>query len=143
MVLLGLTTKQKQFADRYIVSLNATKAALEAGYSPKTAYAIGAENLRKPQIKVYIDEQLKKIDEANIADAKEVMTYLSSVMRGKQTETVATAKGLYEGVEVSAKDRIKAAELIGKRHSLFTDKVEQTNTNIEIDVGDWGDDDEG
>lgn len=138
-----MTPKQQKFADEFILSGNKTDAAIKAGYSPKTAYSIGNENMKKPEIKAYIEEGLAKIHSAKVADATEVLEYLSSVMRGEDTETVATAKGLYEGVEVSAKDRIKAAELIGKRHSLFTDKVEQTNTNIEIDVGDWGDDDEG
>lgn len=134
-----MTPKQQKFADAFIEIGNKTKAAIEAGYSPKTAYSIGNENMKKPEIKAYIEDGLEKMHSEKIADATEVMEYLSAVMRGIETETVATAKGLFDGVEVSAKDRIKAAELIGKRHSLFTDKVEQTNTNIEIDVGDWDD----
>ncbi|WP_353891480.1 terminase small subunit [Latilactobacillus sakei] len=138
-----MTPKQQKFADNYIKTGNATQSAVLAGYSKKTAAAIGLENLEKPIIKAYIDEQLGEMHDDTIASAKDVMKYLTSVMNGKQTESVVTNKGIVKGVEVSAKDRIKAAELIGKRHSLFTDKVEQTNTNIEIDVGDWSDDDEG
>lgn len=138
-----MTPKQQKFADEYIISGNATQAVLKAGYETKNPNRIASQNLSKKEIKDYIDENLAKLHNSKIADATEVMEYLSAVMRGVETETVATAKGLFGGVEVSAKDRIKAAELIGKRHSLFTDKVEQTNTNIEIDVGDWSDDDEG
>lgn len=138
-----MTPKQQKFADEYIISGNATQAVLKAGYETKNPNRIASQNLSKKEIKDYIDENLAKLHNSKIADATEVMEYLSAVMRGVETETVATAKGLFGGVEVSAKDRIKAAELIGKRHSLFTDKVEQTNTNIEIDVGDWDDDDEG
>lgn len=138
-----MTPKQQKFADEYIISGNATQAVLKAGYETKNPNRIASQNLSKKEIKDYIDENLSKIHNSKIADATEVMEYLSAVMRGVETETVATAKGLFGGVEVSAKDRIKAAELIGKRHSLFTDKVEQTNTNIEIDVGDWSDDYEG
>ena len=69
------------------------------------------------------------------------MEYLASVMRGEQTESVATAKGIYDNVPVSAKDRIKAAELIGKRHGAWTDKKEISgNMNIDIGMGDYDED---
>ncbi len=72
----------------------------------------------------------------------EVMEYLTSVMRGEQTESVATSKGVYSNVEVSAKDRIKAAELIGKRNGAWTDKKELTgDLKIDIGVGDYDDED--
>lgn len=83
--------------------------------------------MNKPELKAYIDEQLEKIHSAKIADAEEVMKYLTSVMRGEHTEQVLKLIG--EGVQtvtdidVSAKGRLKAAELIGKRYGLFTDKV--------------------
>lgn len=70
----------------------------------------------------------------------EVMEYLTSVMRGEQTESVATAKGVCEDVEVSAKDRIKAAELIGKRHGAWTDKkVISGDVQIDVGMGDYDD----
>ena len=123
-----LTPKQKRFADEYLIDLNATQAAIRAGYSPKTAYSIGNENLNKPELKVYIDEQLEKLHSAKTADTQEVLEYLTSVMRGEHTEQVLMLVG--EGVQtvtdidVSAKERIKAAELIGKRYALFSDKVD-------------------
>ena len=122
-----MNARQKRFCDEYLIDCNAKQAAIRAGYSPKTAYSIGNENLNKPELKDYIDEQLEKIHSAKIADAEEVMKYLTSVMRGEHTEQVLKLIG--EGVQtvtdidVSAKERLKAAELIGKRYGLFTDKV--------------------
>ena len=89
-----LTIKQRKFCDEYIKSGNAKEAAIKAGYSPKTAKAIGQENLTKPYLKDYIDEQMKKLESEKIAGAKEVLEYLSSVMRGEQTEDVTTASGV-------------------------------------------------
>ncbi|NRN84097.1 terminase small subunit [Lactobacillus helveticus] len=111
-----LTIKQHKFCDEYIKSGNATDAATKAGYSPKTAKAIGQENLTKPYLKAYIEKRLKQLESEKIAGAREVLEYLSSVMRGEQTESVATAKCVYNGVPVSAKDRINAAKEILKRY---------------------------
>ena len=122
-----MTPRQQKFCDEYLISGNATDAAIKAGYSRKTAKQTGSENLAKPDLRAYIDEQLAKIHSAKIADAEEVMKYLTSVMRGEHTEQVLKLVG--EGVQtvtdidVSAKERLKAAELIGKRYCLFTDKV--------------------
>ena len=122
-----MTPRQQKFCDEYLISGNATEAAIKAGYSRKTAKQTGSENLAKPDLRAYIDEQLAKIQSAKIADAEEVMKYLTSVMRGEHTEQVLKLVG--EGVQtvtdidVSAKERLKAAELIGKRYGLFTEKV--------------------
>lgn len=122
-----LTPRQKKFCDEYLISGNATDAAVKAGYSPKTAKNIGSENLAKPDLKAYIDEQLAQLHSEKIADAEEVLKYLTSVMRGEHTEEVPLLCG--DGMqtltpkEVGAKERIKAAELIGKRFGLFTDKL--------------------
>ena len=122
-----MTPRQQKFCDEYLISGNATEAAIKAGYSRKTAKQTGSENLSKPDLRAYIDEQLAKIHSAKIADAEEVMKYLTSVMRGEHTEQVLKLVG--EGVQtvtdidVSAKERLKAAELIGKRYGLFTEKV--------------------
>lgn len=123
-----MTPRQQKFCDEYLISGNATDAAIKAGYSRKTAKQTGSENLAKPDLRAYIDEQLAKIHSAKIADAEEVMKYLTSVMRGEHTEQVLKLVG--EGVQtvtdidVSAKERLKAAELIGKRYALFSDKMD-------------------
>lgn len=80
------------------------------------------------------------------ADAQEVLEYLTSVMRGKEKEE--TLIGLGEGaqgktkIEVGAKDRLKAAELLGKRHALFTDKVDLNTGDIVIKIGEWDDEED-
>lgn len=124
-----LTIKQQRFADEYIISGNATQSAINAGYSIKTASVIGTENLIKPNIKKYIDERLEELEQKAIADQAEVLKYLTSIMRGEQTEQTLISDGSEQGqritnIEVSAKDRIKAAELLGKRYGSWTDKQE-------------------
>lgn len=134
-----LTAKQKRFADYYIETGNATEAAKRAGYSQKTARVIGQENLLKPAIKSYIEEKLKELDEKRIAKAEEVLQYLTRVMRGEETEEIVVMEGLGEGVsraltvekQVSAKERIKAAELLGKRYAMWTEK-QQIDGNIGV-----------
>lgn len=123
-----MTEKQKRFCEEYIVDCNATQAAIRAGYSEKTAYSMGQRLSKKVEVKNYIDTLLENVKNDSIAEAKEVMEYLTSVMRGEQKEE--TLKWIGEGtqtitkIDVSAKERLKAAELLGKRYGIFTDKVE-------------------
>ncbi|HBG5343815.1 terminase small subunit [Clostridioides difficile] len=122
-----LTEKQKRFCDYYIETGNATEAAIKAGYSEKTAKVIGAENLTKPYLKSYIDEKLKEFESNRIADAKEVMEYLTKIVRNEAKEEVVVVSEYGPEIikkDVSIRDRNKAAELLGKRYRLFTDKVE-------------------
>lgn len=122
-----MNARQKKFCDEYLIDCNATQAAIRAGYSPKTAKSIGNENLTKPDLKAYIDEQLERIHNEKTADAQEVLEYLTAVMRGQHTEQ--TLQLIGDGVQkiadidVSAKERLKAAELIGKRYGMFKDNV--------------------
>lgn len=138
-----LTQKQRRFIDEYIISGNATQAYLKAGYkvSESVARRNASRLLTNADIKAELARRNAEIKSAKTADMTEVMEYLTSVMRGEQTESVATAKGVFENVEVSAKDRIKAAELIGKRNGAWTDKKELSgDINIDIGVGDYDDD---
>ncbi len=129
---MKLTDKQKKFCEEYLIDCNATQAAIRAGYSKKTAYSIGEQNLKKLEIKTYIDEMLENVKSNNIADATEVMEYLTSVVRGKSISEIVVVEGVGEGCSVARtmqkqpdeKERLKAAELLGKRYGLFTDKVE-------------------
>lgn len=133
-----LTEKQERFIDYYIELGNATEAAKKAGYSERTAYSIGNENLKKPEIKKQIEERLKELEDKRIAKAEEVLKYLTSVMRGEETEEVVVVEGSGDGKseartirkEVSAREKIRAAELLGRRYALFTDKVD-----MDIDAG--------
>jgi len=141
---MKLTEKQKRFADYYIELGNATEAAIRAGYSKKTAKEIASENLTKPNIKQYVDERLKELDNKRIMNAEEVMQLLTSIARNEQEEDVVvfgengpeiTTKGM------SAKDRLKALELIGKRYAMWTDK-QQVENITPVFVDDVPDDDD-
>lgn len=122
-----MNARQKRFCDEYLIDCNATQAAIRAGYSPKTAKVTGAKMLINANLKVYIDEQLERIHNEKTADAQEVLEYLTAVMRGQHTEQ--TLQLIGDGVQkiadidVSAKERLKAAELIGKRYGMFKDNV--------------------
>ena len=125
--LLLITAKQKRFCDEYLVDCNATQAAIRAGYSKKSAGRNADRLMKNDEIKNYIENQLKELHKSTIADAQEVIEYLTSVMRGECKEEVLRLSGdgiqTIDNIEVSAKERIKAAELIGKRYGIFNDKV--------------------
>ncbi len=125
-----MNAKQRKFCDEYLIDLNATQAAIRAGYSEKTARQVGQRLLTYVDISAYINEQLERIHNERTADAQEVIEYLTSVMRGEHTEQALqlVGDGVQEicDIEVSAKDRLKAAELIGKRYGIFTDKTDLT-----------------
>lgn len=162
---MKLTIKQKRFADEYIISGNATEAARVAGY--KQPHVQGAQNLEKLRVKEYIDQRLKELESDKIADQKEVLEYLTNVMRREEKESVVvTIKKKVSGyvpddrgglqkrnveaeeakiVEVPAKlsDANKAAELLGKRYGAWTDNVD-INADMSLDVMvDYGANDTG
>lgn len=126
-----MTPKQKRFCDEYLIDTNATQAAIRAGYSEKTAKQIANELLTKPDLRAYIDERLEAIQSKKIADATEVMQYLTSVLRGEEKEETIVVEGIGDGCsearrmtkDVSPKDKLKAAELLAKRYGLLTDKI--------------------
>ena len=122
-----MTTKQKRFCQEYLIDLNATQAAIRAGYSEKSAYSVGQRMLKNVEVKKYIVEQMERLKNEKISSAQEVLEYLTSVMRGDQKEQVPLMyydKQILEEKSASIKDRLKAAELLGKRYALFTEKLE-------------------
>lgn len=129
---MKLRPKQKRFADEYIITGNATEAARRAGYSEKTCSVIGDENLRKPNIKKYIDDRMAQLEDATIAKEKEVLQYLTAVLRGESSSEIVVVEGIGDGASEARrmekapdeKERLKAAELLGKRYRLFVDKQE-------------------
>ena len=145
-----LTRKQQRFADEYLVDANATQAAIRAGYSEKTARSQGQRLLTNVNIKTYIDEQLEKIHNEKIADAQEVMMYLTSVLRGESQSEIVVVEGTGDGYSDARRmmklpderERLKAAELIGKRYGMFTDKVNVEGAVPVVIVDDLEDDDE-
>lgn len=143
-----MTIKQKKFADEYIKTGNATQSAINAGYSKKTARATGAENLTKPNIKSYVDKKLTELEEKTIAESKEVMQYLTSVLRGETYDEVYYKTELggetLGQIKVQNKDRLKAAELLMRRFGLNASdldiekqqtQIKKTKTEIEIMKG--------
>jgi phage terminase small subunit len=134
---MKLTEKQKRFADYYIETGNATESARKAGYKGNNLNKVASENLAKLDIRNYIDEKIAEKDSERIAKQDEVLSYLTSIMRGEQTEQ--TLMGIGEGaqtitdIEVGSKDRIKAAELLGKRYAMWTDK-QQIDGNVPVTI---------
>lgn len=148
---VALTEKQKRFCDEYLIDLNATQAAIRAGYSERSARQIAERNMTKDDIQKYIKERMSEKEKQLIADQDEVLKYLTSVLRGESTaqEIVieGTGNGCSEAKTVekapSEKERLKAAELLGKRYALFTDKVE-TDMDMDLNITiDYGEDDTG
>ena len=141
-----LTIKQRKFADEYIKTGNATEAYKKAGYkysSDNMASVEGHKLLRNPKVKAYIDERMKKLEEEAIADQAEVLKFLTRILRDEETEEVLVNIGNFEQeiqtMKVSAKDRIKAAELLGKRYGSWTDKVDLSSDLTLIFEDDYGD----
>lgn len=132
---MNLTAKQKMFADEYLIDLNATRAYMAVYKSCKTenSAAVNASKLlRNAKVQEYINKQLEKISSEKIADAKEVMEYLTSVLRGESQSEIVVIEGTGDGCSDARrmnkapdeKEKLKAAELLGKRYGLFTDKLE-------------------
>ena len=112
----NLTPKQQRFVEEYLIDLNATQAAIRAGYSEKTAYSVGHENLKKPEIQKAIEEAKNKISE------RTELT-VDMVVNGLLKE----AQDYAEGSTQSA--RVSAWAHLGKHLGMFKDKVEMTGAN--------------
>ena len=129
---MKLTEKQKRFSDYYIETGNATESARRAGYKGKNLNNVASENLAKVGVKSYIDEKLKILQDERTASAKEVLEFLTKSMRGELDEEIVVVEGTGDGTsearkikkQIGLRERIKSAELLGKRYRLFTDKVE-------------------
>lgn len=116
---MKLTAKQQLFADEYIKSGNATQSAIKAGYNVRSAKVIGAQNLSKLNVKAYIDAKMAEIESHKIADAKEVLQYLTRVLRGEEQEEIPdNVNGGTIKRPPLIKDRTVAAREIMKRYPL-------------------------
>ena len=142
---MKLNIKQKAFADYFIETGNAYQSAIKAGYSENYAKGNVIKLLENESVKKYIEEKMKEIESERRAKAEEVLAFLSASLRGEVLEeviTTETVEGMVKPVilkkQLSAKDRIKAAELLGKRYALFTEKVDlEGNVGVTIidDIG--------
>ena len=138
-----MTAKQQLFCDEYLVDLNATQAAIRAGYLEKSARVTASKLLTNANIQKYIAERMAEKESSLIADQDEVLKYLTSVLRGETQSEVVVVEGSGFGNSEARtmkkapdeKERLKAAELLGKRYGLYTEKVEadvdgELNINI-------------
>lgn len=117
----GLTPKQARFVEEYLIDLNATQAAIRAGYSERTAGSLGQENLKKPAIQAAIGAAKKKV-----ADKLEITQ--EDVLRGLQKEAQGT-----ETPDTSSSARVKAWELLGRHVDLWPDKpAKGLNVNFDL-----------
>ena len=140
---MKMTLKMQKLADEFLICGNASEAARRAGYSAKYARITAAKTLRKPAVREYLDARLEEIESEKIADQTEIMQYLTSVLRGESTSEEIVVEGIGDGCSAarkvskapSEKDRLKAAELLGKRYGLFTDKVNIDGTAPVVLVG--------
>lgn len=132
-----MTDKQQRFADEYLIDCNGTRAYKAAYPSVKrdaTAAAAATRLLKNVNVKAYIEERLAALSSAKIADAQEVMEYLTSVLRGESLSEVVVVEGTGEGCSDARRmekapderEKLKAAELIGKHLGMFTDNVRLT-----------------
>lgn len=148
-----MTEKQKRFADEYLIDCNATrayKAAYPKVKKDEAARANASKLLTKANIREYIDGQLEKMHDEKTADAKEVMEYLTSVMRGESEAEIVVVEGTGDGASEARrmmkapdeKERLKAAELLGKRYGLFREKLDVTGTAAVTIIDDMDDEDE-
>lgn len=122
-----MTPKQKKFCVEYLIDLNATQAAIRAGYSKKTARSLGQRLLTYVDVRNYIKDLRAKYFKKRIMTAEEVEYRLSKAGRGELKEEVVVVEGVGDGCSearivqkhLSARDQLKALELMGKRHRLF------------------------
>jgi len=127
-----MTAKQQRFCDEYLIDLNATQAAIRAGYSPHYANTNASKLLQITTIKDFLQKRMAEKEKELIADQDEVLKYLTAVMRGQSVAEIVVVEGTGDGCSEARaiqkapdeKERLKAAELLGKRYGLYTDKVE-------------------
>ena len=145
-----MTEKQKRFCDEYLIDLNATRAykvVYKNVKNDEVAKSAASRLLTNVNVKKYIDDRMEELHNEKTADAQEVIEYLTSVLRGESIAQEIVVEGTGDGRSKartmekapSEKEKLKAAELLGKRYALFTDKVEtdvDMDLNITIDYGD-------
>lgn len=129
----GLTKKQKEFADEYMKTGNATESAIKAGYSKKTAYAIGNEALKKSKIKEYINQKQEKIEEKITMNIAERQQFLVDIILGniKDTKIILNKQRRYTPVKVvpSLDIRLKASDQLNRMQGVYTSTL-NVNANM-------------
>lgn len=132
-MIVALTAKQQRFCDEYLIDLNATQAAIRAGYSEKYAHTNASKLLQNTTIKEFIKARMDEKESQLIADQDEVLKYLTSVLRGESQSSVVVVENTGDFMSQARemqkapdeKERLKAAELLGKRYGLYKDTVNE------------------
>nr|DAY88200.1 MAG TPA: Terminase small subunit [Caudoviricetes sp.] len=138
-----LSIKQQVFADEYIKTGNAYQSAIKAGYSESYAKGNVVKLLENVSVKAYIDKRMEELKKESIADQDEILRYLTSVIRGEITDQelipIQVGRGEMEVEELEKRSdtnaRTKAAELLGKRYMMWTDK-QQIETTATVQFND-------
>lgn len=144
-----MTERQKRFCDEYLIDLNGTRAYKAAYPSVKNDHVAcnsAARLLANDDVRAYLDERLEQLHNERTADAQEVVEYLTSVLRGESVASVVVVEGEGEGCSSARivekppdeKERLKAAELLGKRYGLFTDKIDSNSPVTIVIKDDYG-----
>lgn len=149
-----MNERQQRFADEYIKTGNAKQSALTAGYAKQSAEKYSSGLLKRPEVQEYIQERMAEIKTNAIADQQEILEGLTRIARREEPDyTVVTVEYSENGTTektpqtvetpTQVKDAVRAYELLGKRHVMWTDKVQSDERkNIEINIGEWEDEDE-
>lgn len=138
---MSITELQKRFADLFIETGNATEAYKRAGYKAKgnSAEVNASRLLSNAKVQEYVNDRIAEKDEMRIAKQDEILAFLTSIMRGQVKEEFPLGLGMGEQTlvkkELEGKDRIKAAELLGKRYGMWTDK-QQIDANVGVTIVD-------
>nr|DAP49385.1 MAG TPA: Terminase small subunit [Caudoviricetes sp.] len=131
-----MTERQRRFCEEYLIDGNASQAAIRAGYSKRSATVVSTTLMKNPQVQAYLKKLLDELHSAKVANAQEVLEYLTSIMRGEQREQTLQliGDGMQDitAIDVAAKDRLKAAELLGKRYGIFKENVGVTMDAVVI-----------
>lgn len=137
--LKSLSPKQKRFCEEYVIDNNGFASAERSGYNRKYS----CELLKREDVQSYIAWLNEDMRNSRIASAQEVAERLTRIARGEGEEEVVTNSGLKILKGTDVKDRIKALELLGKKHAMFTDKVEtKQEFNFVVDIEDEDSDDD-
>lgn len=129
--------KKRKFLDLYLKYGEITRAGVEAGYSKKYAQTDLAHQLDTPRNKAYLEKRMHELETSKIMDPTQILEFLSSVAKGETTETIVTVKGREDNVPSKTADRVRAAELLGKRWMMWTDRVKVAGkSKIKLTIGD-------
>jgi phage terminase small subunit len=153
--MVALTDKQRRFVDEYIISLNATQAAIKAGYSPKTAEQMGYKLVQNSSVSEALQKKRLKLEKKTEITQERILQELANVALANATDyvtitdggvqivntadippdklaAIAGIKQTQTGIEIKTRDKLKALELLGKHLGMFNDTDKRQDDNITV-----------